>query len=83
VTEEREAVMLSKRDKQELRHLAQSEQPLWGGHLIRGEPALDPDLIRWVALGIVKPIYNDGYMGYILTDRGRFLIGHLEQGETP
>lgn len=72
--------MLSKREKQELQYLGESRTPLWGGHLVRGEPLQDPDLIRWVALEIVKPVYNEGYMGYILTDRGRRLINDLERG---
>lgn len=62
--------MLTERDKLQLRYLGRSLQPLWGGHLQRGEPISDPDMQRWLELGLIEAV---GTRGYLLTVKGRAL----------
>lgn len=57
-----------------LRYLARSRQPLWGGHLKRGEPVSDPDMRRWIDEGIIEVVGTDGY---VITDKGRALIASI------
>lgn len=54
-----------------LAYLAKSAKPLWGGHLERGEPISDPDMQRWLNLGFIKQIANEGY---VITRAGRHSV---------
>ena len=54
-------VKLTAQEDMELRYLARSTQPLWGGHLQRGEPVTDPDMKRWIDLGLIEPVGTKGY----------------------
>lgn len=53
---------LTNRDKLHLGYLAKAGRPLWGGHLERGEPISDPDMKRWLELGLIQPVDNSGYV---------------------
>jgi hypothetical protein len=59
---------LSNMDRQHLGWLANQHSPMWGAHLERGSPITDPDMRRWVELGLIKAIETKGY---VLTDKGR------------
>lgn len=51
-----------------LSYLAKSREPLWGGHLKRGEPITDPEMRSWVANGLIKQFRDEGYF---ITEAGR------------
>lgn len=55
-------------DLVQLRYLAKSTRPLWGGHLERGERITDPDMQRWLDAGWIEAVGTDGYR---ITDKGR------------
>lgn len=59
--------MMTERDKLHLGYLAKATRPLWGGHLQRGEPVTDPDMPRWLELGWIEQVGNQGYL---LTAKG-------------
>lgn len=61
---------LSTMELLQLRYLAR-HQPLWGGHLQRGERLNDPDMVRWIERGWIEP---DGTIGYRLTEDGQRAI---------
>lgn len=65
-------VGLTQRETAELRYLARSQTPLWGGHLERGEPITDVQMQRWVDLGLIKAV---GTRGYIATGLCRASLG--------
>ena len=66
---------LSKRDRLHLRCLLDADEPLWGGHLQRGEPITDPDMQRWLDLGLIKVVgEGTGYVGYTTTDKAKQLL---------
>jgi len=54
-------VSLSRREIAELTYLADQVYPIWGGHLHRGQPQTDPLMQRWLALGLIVQVRNDGY----------------------
>jgi hypothetical protein len=54
-----------------LEWLAKQREPMWGGHLQRGEPMSDPLMREWIEDGWIKAV---GKQGYILTDKGRAAI---------
>lgn len=59
--------MLTENEKLELRYLRRANKPLWGGHLKRKEPITDPKMQRWLDLGLIKAVQNNGY---VLTETG-------------
>jgi hypothetical protein len=52
---------MTRREIHELRYFAKSRYPLFGGHLERGEPLPDPQLARWLEMGLIKQVGNKGY----------------------
>lgn len=52
----------------------QSDIPMWGAHIVRGEPLTDPDIKAWLDAGLIK--LDPTGRGYIITDNGRRAIGH-------
>lgn len=58
---------------QELKWLAKQHEPVWGGHLARGEPISDSTMQAWVADGIIEAVKRPR-IGYVLTEKGRKLI---------
>lgn len=65
-------MILTKLERWMLEDLGRSEQPLWGGHLKRGEPVNDPDMRRWIENGLIEAVGTEGYR---LTDAGRAACG--------
>ena len=66
---------LSNRDRLHLRHLRDADEPLWGGHLQRGEPITDPDMQRWLDAGLIEVVgEGTGYVGYATTDKAKELL---------
>lgn len=63
--------MLTKRERLELEYLAKAHQPLWGGHLKRGEAITDPNMKRWVDQGLIEAVGTDGY---VLTKAGELAL---------
>lgn len=58
----------------ELEWLGRQRLPMWGGHLERGEPVSDPNMRAWIDDGIIEAV-EQPRPGYVLTDKGRQLIG--------
>lgn len=54
-------VRLTQLEDDQLRYLARSPKPLWGGHLKRGEPITDSDMQRWLDLGLIEAVGKEGY----------------------
>jgi hypothetical protein len=54
--------LLTESEKLELRYLQRANKPLWGGHLKRKEPITDPKMQRWLDLGLIEAVRDDGYM---------------------
>jgi DNA-binding PadR family transcriptional regulator len=55
-------------ERMQLEYLARAYQPIWGGHIKRGEPITDPDMQRWLDQGWIEVVGTDGYR---ITDKGR------------
>lgn len=73
--------MLTKRERLQLEHLAQSPKPLWGGHLQRGEPITDMVMQSWVELGLIEA---RGTEGYVISAKGREAIRqHAKMEQAP
>lgn len=65
-------VELSKRDRMVLGYLRDASEPLFGAHLTRGETLSDPDMKRWLELGLIEVVgEGTGYVGYALTNAGK------------
>ena len=54
----------------ELHWLAQQKEPVWWGHLERGEPISDPKMRMWVEEGYIE-VVREPRLGYIITEKGR------------
>lgn len=52
---------LTNSEDDQLRYLARSSEPLWGGHLKRGEPITDQQMQRWLDLGLIEAVGSEGY----------------------
>lgn len=61
--------------KQELVWLARQRWPVWGGHLVRGEPLRDAQMRAWIDDGIIEAV-EQPCKGYVLTEKGRALTSH-------
>lgn len=72
---------LSDLDRMQLRWLAQQTGPVWGGHLNRGEPISDPDLARWIRLGLVEEWSGHRERGYRATDLWKGVAAALSQAK--
>lgn len=57
----------------ELEYLASADYPLWGGHLLRGEPISAPEMKRWLRDGLIEAV-EQPRVGYIITKKGRVYI---------
>ena len=56
-------------DRRELKWLAQHVEPVWGGHLDRGEPVqIGSPLEFYLSNGLIKCVKD---VGYIITARGK------------
>lgn len=69
--------MMSKRDRLHLGYLEKARQPLWGGHLERGQPITDPDMPRWLSHGWIERVDRQGY---ILTAAGQIALHQQTPG---
>jgi hypothetical protein len=54
-------IRISEEDALDLRYLARSPKPLWGGHLERNEPP-GPHMRRWIDLGLIQQVGDSGYI---------------------
>jgi hypothetical protein len=64
---------------EELRYLANADYPLWGGHILRGEPITAPEMQRWVNEGLIRAV-DQPRVGYMITDKGRaYITAHGNQ----
>jgi len=55
-------------DRRELKWLAQQTDPVWGGHLDRGEPVqVGSPLEFYLSSGLIKCVRG---VGYVITTRG-------------
>ena len=61
-------MILTAQERVELAYLEKQRKPIWGGHLERREPLGDPQMQRWIDLGIITKVGDEGY---IITDLGR------------
>lgn len=52
----------------ELQYIANARQPIWGGHLKRGEPITGSNMQRWLDNGWIEAVGTEGYR---MTDKGR------------
>ena len=59
---------ISSIDRVLLSFLAAQEDPVWGGHLERGEPLNDAAMIGWLDRGWIEQVEDKGYR---ITDSGR------------
>lgn len=50
----------------------QHGMPRFGGHIERGEPLTDPNLLAWLRDGLIE--LDPTKRGYVITDKGRDAI---------
>ncbi len=62
-------------ERLQLEYLRRSTEPLWGGHLQRGEPVTDGDMMRWIDNGWIEVAPDRS--GYVLTELGRSALPTL------
>lgn len=65
------------RANMELKWLSNQHRPVWGGHIERGDPISDQQMLQWLADGIIEAVKQPN-VGYVITNKGRkFLAQRL------
>lgn len=65
------SMKMTAREIVELKWLAGRYSAVWGGHLQRGQPLNDPQMKRWLELGLIEQV---GIEGYRISAAGRAAI---------
>ncbi len=65
-----ERAVLTEMERLELSWLRRQSEPVWGGHLKRGEPLEGTSLESYVKRGLIEDAGNCG-VGYVITAKGR------------
>lgn len=69
---------LSNREISQLRTLSRAGVPLWGGPLTRGQKIDDPEILKWLSLGLIRQM-DAPTPGFLITDAGRAALNDIQR----